>query len=163
MSRSRFRGRAREDPPPPPPPCFQTRLRSGWPIKFFLEVGAPPAILCSGRQGPPLIARYGSVSDVQYNSNFSWMSMSIAFMIIVVQRFSSEFFSSLCSWRGLHLSILNQWFNVDREGQWMVILLEIVAFLLSFYPITLQVLPSSCYKQSTIYHTLTEWMPLFCH
>ena len=124
----------------------------------FFGDRAPPAILCSGRQGPPLIARYGSVSDVQYNSNFSWMSMSIAFMIIVVKRLSSEFFSYLCSWRGLHLSI----FNVDRERQWMVILLEIVAFLLSFYPITLQVLPS-CYKQSTIYHTLTEWMPLFCH
>ena len=65
--------------------------------KIFLEIGAAPVILCSGRQGPPLIARYGSVSDVQYNSNFSWMSMSIAFMIIVVKRFSGEFFSYLCS------------------------------------------------------------------
>ena len=157
MSRSRFRGRAREDHQPPPP-LFSDQAEVQMAEKIFLEVGAPPAILCSGRQGPPLIARYGSVSDVQYNSNFSWMSMSIAFMIIVVKRLSSEFFSYLCSWRGLHLSV----FNVDRERQWMVILLEIVAFLLSFYPITLQVLPS-CYKQSTIYHTLTEWMPLFCH
>ena len=145
MSRSGFRGRAREGHHLPSP-CFQTKRRPGWPRKFFW------------RSGPSSYLMFWTTGPSPYRYNFSWMSMSIAFMIIVVKRLSSEFFSYLCSWRGLHLSI----FNVDRERQWMVILLEIVAFLLSFYPITLQVLPS-CYKQSTIYHTLTEWMPLFGH
>ena len=52
-----------------------------------------------------------------------------------------------------------EWVLVWKE----MIHVLIVAFLLSFYQITLQVLLSSRDKQSTIYHTLKEQYPVTAH